>query len=60
MNCRKLKKITILSLNIKIGKKAFYGIYGKAKIYIPEKKFAAYKKMLKKSKIKSGVKIKKR
>lgn len=60
LNCRKLKKITILSLNIKIKKKAFYGIYGKAKIYIPAEKFAAYRKMLKKSKIKAGVKIKKK
>ncbi len=58
-NCKKLKKVKILSANARIGKKAFYGINAGAKIQVPKKNLAAYKKALKKSKIKSGVKIKK-
>ena len=57
---KKLKKITIKSAAIKnIGKNAFSGISLKAKIKVPSKKLASYRKLIKKSgfkKVKSVVK----
>lgn len=60
LNCKKLKNITIKSLNINsIGSKAFKGIAPDAVIKVPAKKFAYYKKALKKSGVNSKVLIKK-
>ena len=68
-NCKKLKTIVIKTKKLtmkRVGKKAFAGIYKKAKITLPKggfskKQKAAYKKILrargvgKKAKIKYGV-----
>lgn len=57
---KKLKTITIKSSKVSsIGKKAFAQIYTKAKITVPKKKLAAYKKKIKSSGIAAGVTIKK-
>ena len=46
--CKKLKTITISSKKLKtVGKKAFSGIYAKAKVKVPSSKKKAYKKLLK-------------
>lgn len=46
--CKKLKTITVSSKKLKIvGKKAFSGIYTKAKVKVPSGKKKAYKKLLK-------------
>lgn len=46
--CKKLKTITISSKKLKtVGKKAFSGIYAKAKVKVPSGKKKAYKKLLK-------------
>lgn len=56
--CRSLKNVTIKSKKIKtIGKNAFKGISGKAKINVPKKRYTAYKKLLKKAKLSSKIKI---
>lgn len=56
--CGKLKAVYLKSGNITaIGKKAFAKINGKAKVYVPKKKAAAYKKLLKKAGLKAGAKI---
>lgn len=59
-SAKKLKKITIMSAAIKnIGKNAFSGISLKAKIKVPSKKLASYRKLIKKSgfkKVKAVVK----
>ncbi len=52
----KIKSTTITSM----GKKAFRGIHKKAKIYVPKKKYKAYKKMLKKAGVTSKMKVKKK
>ena len=58
--CKSLKKITIKSKSLKsVGKKAFKGIYKKAKIMVPKAKYRAYKKRLKGKGQKPGVTIKK-
>lgn len=59
---RKIKTITIKSVKIKaVGKKAFYGIYKKAVIKVPKKKYKAYKKLLRaKTGFKKTMKIKKK
>ncbi|MBR6403449.1 MAG: leucine-rich repeat protein [Eubacterium sp.] len=50
-NCKKLKKIVIKTTSLKkIGSNAFKGINPKAKFKLPKKKFAKYKKMIKKAK----------
>lgn len=59
--CKNLKTIIIKSSILKtIGKNAFKGINSKAKIRVPAKKLKSYKKLFKKSKLKSTVKIVKR
>ena len=56
--CGSLKNVTIKSKKIKtIGKNAFKGISGKAKINVPKKRYTAYKKLLKKAKLSSKIKI---
>lgn len=56
--CSKLKKVTIKSTKLKkIGKNAFKGINKKAVIRIPKSKNKTYKKLLKKSGLKSYVRI---
>lgn len=50
--CRKLKKITIKTVNLKkksIGKDAIKGIHKKAIIKVPAKKLTSYRKLFKKS-----------
>ncbi len=55
---KKLKKVVIKSIYIKtIGKNAFKGTNAKLKIKVPSKKFAAYKKLIKKSGFKKASKI---
>lgn len=57
-NCKKLKSIDIKSTSLKkINKSAYKGIAKNAKIKVPKKKLAAYKKLLKKSGLSSKVKI---
>lgn len=47
-NTSKLKKITIKTTKLKsVGKNALKGIYSKATIKVPKKKYAAYKKLFK-------------
>lgn len=56
--CKKLKNVTITSIRLKnIGKHAFRGISGKAKIRVAKKKLAAYRKYFKKAKLNARVKI---
>ena len=56
--CEKLKKITIKSSVLKkVGKNAFTGIAKNAKIKVPKKKLANYKKLLKNAKLAKSVKI---
>lgn len=60
--CRNLKKITIKTTKLtskKVGSKAFKGIYSKATIKVPGKKFSTYKKLLKSKGVASKAKIKK-
>lgn len=58
-NCGKLNRIYMKGTGIaKIQAKAFSKIRKKAIIYVPKKKFALYKQLLKKSGLKSGYKIK--
>lgn len=58
--CGKLKKLTIQSVSIKkVGSKAFLGIRGAAKIYVPAKKYTAYQKLMRGKGQTSKVKIKK-
>ena len=59
---KKIQKITIKSLKIRaVGRKAIYGIYKKAVILVPKKKYKAYKKLLRaKTGFKKTMKIKKR
>lgn len=48
LGCKALKHVTIRSKSVKkIGKNAFKNIRTKAKIYVPKKKYAFYKKELK-------------
>ena len=59
--CKKLKNLTIKSKYLttkRVGKKAFSGIYKKAKIKVPSSKKKAYKKMLRKRGISSKATIK--
>lgn len=59
-NCKKLKSIVIKSTKLKkAGKNAFKGIYKKAVIKVPKKKYKAYTKLLKKKGQGKSVKIKK-
>lgn len=59
-DCKKLKKLTIESTVIKkVANKAFLGIQGTAKIYVPEKKYEAYKKLMEDKGQTSKVTIKK-
>lgn len=59
-NCPKLKKITIVSKNIKkIGAATFKGISAKCIIKVPASKCNNYKKLLKNKGLKKTVKIKK-
>lgn len=54
---KKLKTISIRTSKLKeasIGANAFKGIYGKAKILVPENKVALYKKILKKRGLGAG------
>ncbi|MEY8427369.1 discoidin domain-containing protein [Lachnospiraceae bacterium 46-15] len=56
--CRKLKNITINSSKLKsVGKNAFKNIPAKAKMKVPKKKLAVYKKYLKKAKLGRKVKV---
>jgi uncharacterized protein YkwD len=56
--CKALKKITIQSSNIKsVGAKAFYKVYKKAKIYVPEKVVTKYAKLFKKAKLSSTASV---
>lgn len=56
--CKKLKTITIKTTSLKsVGKNAFKNIYAKATIKVPEKKYTAYKKLLKGKGLGSKVKI---
>lgn len=59
-SCKKLKAVTVKSAVLnKVGKNAFKGIHAKAKIKVPKKKLAAYKKLLKPAQgIKKTMKIK--
>lgn len=60
--CKNLKRITVKTAKLtaaKLGTKAFYGIYSKAKIKVPKGKVAAYKSIFSvKGKIGSKVKVK--
>ena len=57
-NCKKLKTIEIKSKKIvKVGANAFKNISGSAKIYVPKKKYGAYKALFRKKGQKSSVKI---
>lgn len=61
-NCRKLRKITIKTTKLtskKVGSQAFKGIAAKVSIKVPQKKLAAYKKLLKAKGVGSKAKIKK-
>jgi hypothetical protein len=58
--CDSLKSITILSKKIKsggMGKAAFTKVKKNVKVYVPEAKYKAYRKMLKKAGIGSKAKI---
>lgn len=58
---KKLKKVTLKSKKMtKIGKKAFYGNSKKLKLEVPRKKYKKYKKLLKKSKSSSHIKMSKK
>ncbi len=59
--CKNLNKITIKSSVLKkVGKNAFTGIAKNAKIKVPKKKLADYKKLLKNAKLAKSVKVVKR
>ena len=61
-NCKKLKTIKISTSKLtlkKVGTKAFKGIYKKAKITVPAKKYKSYKTILKKRGIGKKVTVKK-
>lgn len=59
-NCKKLKTINVKSTSLKkIGKQAFKGIYKKAVINVPKKKYKKYKKLFKGKGQKKTVKMKK-
>ncbi len=61
-NCKKLKTIKINTSKLtlkKVGTKAFKGIYNKAKITVPAKKYKSYKTILKKRGIGKKVTVKK-
>ena len=56
--CKALKSITIYSSSIKsVGAKAFYKVYKKAKVYVPEKMITKYQKLFTKAKLKSTAKV---
>lgn len=56
--CKALKTITISSSSIKsVGAKAFYKVYKKAKIYVPEKVVTKYAKLFKKAKLSSTASV---
>ena len=58
--CKNLKQVVIHSKKIKasaIGSKAFSKVAKNVRAYVPSKKYASYKKMLKKAGIGSKVKI---
>ncbi len=56
--CKKLKTLTINSNKLKsVGAKAFYKVYKKAKIYVPEKVLTKYAKYFKKAKLSSTAKV---
>jgi len=56
--CKALKSITIYSSSIKtVGSKAFYKVYKKAKVYVPEKMITKYTKLFTKAKLKSTAKV---
>lgn len=56
--CKKLKSITVSSPRLKtVGKKAFSGIYTKAKVKVPSGKKKTYKKLLKGKGLSSKAKI---
>ena len=56
--CKKLKTLTINSSKLKsVGAKAFYKVYKKAKIYVPEKVLTKYAKYFKKAKLSSTAKV---
>lgn len=56
--CKALKSITIYSSSIKsVGSKAFYKVYKKAKVYVPEKMITKYQKLFTKAKLKSTAKV---
>lgn len=58
--CSSLKSVTIKSASIKkIGSNAFKGINSKAKVKVPGKKLAAYKKLIKKANAPKTVKVQK-
>ena len=60
--CKKLKTLTIKTTKLtskKVGSKAFKGIYSKATVKVPRKKFSAYKKLLKSKGVGSKAKFKK-
>lgn len=60
--CKKLKNITIKTTKLtgrRVGSKAFKGIYTKAAIKVPKKKWKMYRKLLKARGIGSKVKVKK-
>ena len=57
-NCKKLKKITIKSTQLKnVGKKSFKGIPKTAKVKVSKKKRTAYKKQLQKAGLNKKVKV---
>lgn len=59
-NCKKLKMVTIKSMNLKrIGKKAFYKNANTLTFKVPKKKASKYEKMIQKSKCTSNIQIKK-
>ncbi len=48
-NCKKLKKLSILTTSLKkVGKNSFKGVKKNIKIKVPKKKLKKYKKLLKK------------
>lgn len=56
--CKKLKQVVIRSTKItKIGQKAFYGNAKTLKVKVPKSKLNKYKKLLKKSKVSSKLKV---
>ena len=59
--CKKLKSITIKTTkltNKNVGSKAFKGIYAKATIKVPKRKYTSYKKILRAKGVSSKTKIK--